>query len=413
MENNVENSTVVQQVPTVPVDTVQPVVSQQQYQQPVIQPIVESVGYQQAPQVLVYPQQPVVQNVQYAQPVPQAPAAPIQPIMQHAVQEQPEKNDLYDYTGLSILKMYGEDLTAKEYITNPAIARDSEIGKAIMILLTPEKSALLVGKAGIGKTSIVEGIAYRIIRGEVPERLKGYRVVKVNSAALVGKVQYRGKEEMIISLLVEELKQTDKMILFIDEIHTLIGSKDGGPMDLANILKPAIDRGMVKIIGATTDIEYSTYVVRDRAFLRRFDRVDVIEQDIPTTIEVLMKSLPKIEHQTGIKFKYNEYVTRLLVESIVEATSEFKRVYGLGAMYPDVSLSVLSGAFSQALYQDKPHVEMIDVYNAIKNSKRIYPDSRVKELAAFREKFKDMAVEEGVVLPFVTAEEIKDPADFY
>ena len=413
MENNVENSTVVQQVPTVPVATVQPVVSQQQYQQPVIQPMVESVGYQQAPQVLVYPQQPVVQNVQYAQPVSQSPVAPIQPIMQPAVQEQPEKNDLYDYTGLSILKMYGEDLTAKEYITNPAIARDSEIGKAIMILLTPEKSALLVGKAGIGKTSIVEGIAYRIIRGEVPERLKGYRVVKVNSAALVGKVQYRGKEEMIISLLVEELKQTDKMILFIDEIHTLIGSKDGGPMDLANILKPAIDRGMVKIIGATTDIEYSTYVVRDRAFLRRFDRVDVIEQDIPTTIEVLMKSLPKIEHQTGIKFKYNEYVTRLLVESIVEATSEFKRVYGLGAMYPDVSLSVLSGAFSQALYQDKPHVEMIDVYNAIKNSKRIYPDSRVKELAAFREKFKDMAVEEGVVLPFVTAEEIKDPADFY
>ena len=413
MENNVENSTVVQQVPTVPVATVQPVVSQQQYQQPVIQPMVESVGYQQAPQVLVYPQQPVVQNVQYAQPVSQSPVAPIQPIMQPAVQEQPEKNDLYDYTGLSILKMYGEDLTAKEYITNPAIARDSEIGKAIMILLTPEKSALLVGKAGIGKTSIVEGIAYRIIRGEVPERLKGYRVVKVNSAALVGKVQYRGKEEMIISLLVEELKQTDKMILFIDEIHTLIGSKDGGPMDLANILKPAIDRGMVKIIGATTDIEYSTYVVRDRAFLRRFDRVDVIEQDIPTTIEVLMKSLPKIEHQTGIKFKYNEYFTRLLVESIVEATSEFKRVYGLGAMYPDVSLSVLSGAFSQALYQDKPHVEMIDVYNAIKNSKRIYPDSRVKELAAFREKFKDMAVEEGVVLPFVTAEEIKDPADFY
>ena len=284
------------------------------------------------------------------------------------------QDKLYDYTGLSILKMYGEDLTAKEYITDPAIARESEIGKAIMILLTPEKSALLVGKAGIGKTSIVEGIAYRIINGNVPERLKGYRVVKVNSASLLGKVQYNGKEEMIISLLVEELKQMNKIILFIDEIHTLIGSKDGGPMDLANILKPAIDRGMIKVIGATTDIEYSIYVVRDRAFLRRFDRVDVLEQDIPTTVQVLMKSLPKIEHQTGIKFKYNEYVTKLLVESIVEATSEFKRVYGLGAMYPDISLSVLSGAFSQALYQDKPYVEMIDVYNAIKNSKRIYPD---------------------------------------
>lgn len=332
--------------------------------------------------------------------------------MDNNVENVQEESTLYDYTGLSILKMYGEDLTAKEYITNPAIARENEIGKAIMILLTPEKSALLVGKAGIGKTSIVEGIAHRIILGQVPERLKGYRVIKVNSAALVGKVQYNGKEEMIISLLVEELKKTEKVILFIDEIHTLIGSKDGGPMDLANIIKPAIDRGMVKIIGATTDIEYNIYIVRDRAFLRRFDRVDVIEQDIPTTIEVLMKSLPKIEKQTGIKFKYNEYVTGLLVESIVEATSEFKRVYGLGAMYPDISLSVLSGAFSQALYKDKPAVEILDVYNAIKTSKRIYPDSRAKELAIFREKFKDLAIEEGIEFPYVTEEELKDPEEF-
>ena len=126
-----------------------------------------------------------------------------------------------------------------------------------------------------------------------------------------------------------------------------------------------------------------------------------------------MKSLPKIEHQTGIKFKYNEYVTKLLIESIVEATSEFKRVYGLGAMYPDISFSVLSGAFSQALYQDKSYVEMIDVYNAIKNSKRIYPDSRVKELAAFREKFKNLALEEGTTFPIVDISEIDDPVDFY
>ena len=313
-----------------------------------------------------------------------------------------------DLTGLSIIKMYGEDLTAKEYITDPAIAREEEIKKAIMILLTPEKSALLVGKAGIGKTSIVEGIAYRIIHNEVPERLKGYRVVKVNSAALVGKVQYQGKEEMIISILVEELKNADKTILFIDEIHTLIGSKDGGPMDLANILKPAIDRGVVKIIGATTDIEHNIYIVRDRAFLRRFDRVDVIEQSRDTTIEVLIKSLPKIEKQTGIKFKYTEFVTRLLIESVVDATSEFKRVYGLGAMYPDISFAVLTGAFSQALYQNKPVVEMIDVYNAIRNSKRIYPDSRIKELDAFREKFTKVAADDGIVLPHVKLEDIKD-----
>lgn len=317
-----------------------------------------------------------------------------------------------DYTNLSVLKMYGEDLTAKEYITNPAIERDEELERMTIILLTPEKSALLIGKAGIGKTSIVEGLAYRIINNTIPDRLKGYRVIKINSSSLLGKVQYDGREELIITVLMEELKREEKLILFIDEIHTLIGSKDGGPMDLANILKPAIDRGVVKLIGATTDLEYNTYVVRDRAFLRRFDRVDVAEQDIPTTVKVLMQSLPKIEHQTGIKFKYNEYTTQLLIESIVDATSEFKRVYGLGAMYPDIAFSVLTSAFSHALFQNKKAVEMIDVYNAIKNSKRIYPDSRIKELDKFREKFKQLAMEENVILPIVKIEEIQGPEEF-
>lgn len=323
-----------------------------------------------------------------------------------------EHNNSIDYTNLSVIKMYGEDLTAKQYITNPAIARDDEITKMTIILLTPEKSALLVGKPGIGKTSIVEGLAYNIINNNVPDRLKGYRVIKINSSSLIGKVNYQGREELIVSVLMDELKNMEKIILFIDEIHTLIGSKEGGPMDLANILKPAIDRGVIKLIGATTDIEYNTYVVRDRAFLRRFDRVDVEEQDIPTTIEVLMKTLPKIEYQTGIKFKYNEYISKLLVESIVEATSEFKRVYGLGAMYPDISLSVLTAAFSHALYQNKPYVEMIDVYNAIKNTKRVYPDSRIKELDAFRIKFKELALEENIELPVVTIDEIKEPEEF-
>jgi len=323
-----------------------------------------------------------------------------------------EHNNSIDYTNLSVIKMYGEDLTAKQYITNPAIARDDEITKMTIILLTPEKSALLVGKPGIGKTSIVEGLAYNIINNNVPDRLKGYRVIKINSSSLIGKVNYQGREELIVSVLMDELKNMEKIILFIDEIHTLIGSKEGGPMDLANILKPAIDRGVIKLIGATTDIEYNTYVVRDRAFLRRFDRVDVEEQDIPTTIEVLMKTLPKIEYQTGIKFKYNEYISKLLVESIVEATSEFKRVYGLGAMYPDISLSVLTAAFSHALYQNKPYVEMIDVYNAIKNTKRVYPDSRIKELDAFRIKFKELALEENIELPVVTIDEIKEPDEF-
>jgi len=317
-----------------------------------------------------------------------------------------------DYNGISILKLYGEDLTSRNYITDPSIAREEELKKLMLVLLTPEKSGLLVGKAGIGKTAIVEGLAYRINKGIVPNSLLGYRVIKVNSSALIGKMTYNGKEELVISILIEELKKQEKLILFIDEIHTLIGTSESGPMDLANIIKSVIDRGTVKLIGATTDIEYNTYVVRDRAFLRRFDRIDVLEPSEKATADILMGSLPKIESQTGIKFKYNEYVTRMLIESIVSATSEFKRVYGLGAMYPDICFSVLTAAFSQALFQNKPTVNVEDVYNAIKTSKRIYPDSIIKELNIFREKFKDVCISEGINLPVVTENDIKGPEEF-
>jgi len=310
------------------------------------------------------------------------------------------------YNGFSVLKNYGEDLTAKTYVTDPSIARDEELKKLMMVLLTPEKSALLIGKAGVGKTSIVEGLSYRILNNAVPFVLQGYRVIKINSSSLLGRINYNGRDEMVITLLVEELKNVTKTILFIDEIHTLIGNNSETSMDLANILKPAIDRGAIKLIGATTDIEYNTYVVRDRAFLRRSERIDVLEPSEATTVEILFRSLPKIQATTGIKFKYNEYVTKMLLESIVSATSEYKRVYGLGAMYPDIAFSVLTAAFSQALFQNRQFVTVADVYNAIKTSKRIYPDSIIRELNIFREKFKDVVASEGVNLPVVNINEI-------
>lgn len=318
-----------------------------------------------------------------------------------------------DPNRVSIVGMYGEDLTAKTYVTNPAIARDAEIKKMIIVLLTPDKSALLVGHAGIGKTAIVEGLAYLIQRNQVPDALKGYRIIKINSTSLLGKMTVNGKEEMIVGLLVDEVKKMPKTILFIDEVHTLIGGGDDGPMDLANILKPALDRGDVKAIGATTTQEYNIYIVKDRAFLRRFDRIEVVEPDVDTTVKILMGSIPRIEKQTGAKFKYNDYVTERLVRAIVEATSEFKRVYGLAAMYPDVSFSVLTQAFSNALFQNKTEVNILDVYNAIKNSKRIYPDSIVKELAIFREKYDDIAKSDGIILPIVTIEEVQDAYESY
>lgn len=306
----------------------------------------------------------------------------------------------------SVINSICDNLTDKEYVTNPAIAREEEIKKLMIVLLAPEKSALLVGKPGIGKTAIVEGLAYLIQRDMVPDVLKGYKILKVNSSSLMNKVTIGGNEMLAVNLLVDELKSMNKVILFIDEVHTLVGANSESPIDLANILKPCLDRGDIKAIGATTDIEYETYIVRDRAFLRRFDKIDVNEPDEATTVQILLKSLPRYEHQTGIHFKYNDYITTMLLESIVSATSEYKRTYGLSAMYPDVAFSVLSQAFSMALVDNRSEVTILDVYNAIKISKRIYPDSIIKELNAFREKFSKICIDEGIVLPVVTIEEI-------
>lgn len=313
----------------------------------------------------------------------------------------------------SVIDTYGEDLTAKTYITNPAIAREEEIKKLILVLLTPEKSGLLVGKAGIGKTAIVEGLAYLIQKNEVPVALQEYKIIKLNSTSLQGKITINGREEMVISLLMEEIKGLEKIILFIDEIHTLMGQTKENPMDLANILKPGLDRGDIKAIGATTTEEYETYVIRDRAFLRRFERIEVLEPSEAVTVQILLGTIPKIEKQTNCKFVQNEYLRQLLIESIVSATSEFKRVYGLSAMYPDISFSVLQASFSNALFENRNEVTILDVYNAIKTSKRIYPDSIVKELNLFREKFKKYTNELGIELPVVTVEEIKGASEYY
>lgn len=322
-------------------------------------------------------------------------------------QENQIKNGIV--SSFSVIDSYGEDITQKAFITNPAIAREEEIKRAIITLLTPEKSALLVGKPGIGKTAIVEGIAYLIQQNKVPFALQGYRVVKINSASLVGTIMINGKEEMVMSYLVNELKTLQKTIIFIDEIHTLIGR--GESMDLANMLKAGLDRGEIKAIGATTTIEYNTYIIRDRAFLRRFEKIEIAEPDEPTTVKILLGSLPRLERQTGVKFGYNDYVAQMIIESIVSATSEFKRVYGLSAMYPDVSLSILSQSFSQALFRNSNRVSLLDVFNSIKTSKRIYPDSIIKELDLFREKFKDLTMAEQIILPPVTIEEVTNGDD--
>jgi SpoVK/Ycf46/Vps4 family AAA+-type ATPase len=287
---------------------------------------------------------------------------------------------------ISILKNYGENFQENEYITNPAIGRDEQIKQLILILLTPDKSAVLIGKPGVGKTATVEGLAYRIQRDQVPDVLKGYQVIKLNTAALLGVDPVTGESK--VQTLIDELKDKTKLILFIDEIHTLMGTK-GEALDFANMFKPALDRGDIKVIGATTTEEYERYILRDKAFVRRFQKVEIFEPTREENIQILIGTLPKIEIRTGAKMKYTPFIQKKMMEFITDITSEYKRIYEIGSRYPDVSLTIVQQAFSNALFDNRREVNVIDFKAAIMNSKNIYPDVIRKSMPEFDRIFAD------------------------
>lgn len=297
---------------------------------------------------------------------------------------------------LSLIDVYGDNLTAKEYITDPAIARDDEIKQCILTLLTPEKSALLVGKAGIGKTAIVEGLAYRIQKEMVPAALKGWTVIKINVASLIGTATNENDTQSKLDVIIREIANRENTILFIDETHLLV-NRSGG-VDFANLLKPSLDRGQIKMIGATTNEEYETYILRDRAFLRRFQKIEVLEADKPTTVKILMGTIPKLEKQIGVKINYQPFQTEKFMKFIVEMTDEYKRIYEVSSRYPDICLTIVSNAFTYALYDNEKVVSAKHFYKAICNAKSVYDDVKVKEIERFKEEFADFIVSENVNL---------------
>ena len=300
---------------------------------------------------------------------------------------------------ISILKNYSDELTAKTYVTNPAIARDEEIKKMILILLSPEKSVVLTGKAGIGKTALVEGLSYRIQNKEVPNALLNSKIYRINTSALLGTYEHDGVEEAKLQLLIDEIKGKKDIILFIDEVHTLVTSaRYGGGVDFLNMLKPGLDRGDIKIIGATTTQEYNEFLLKDKAFIRRFEKVEIEEPDQPTTVKILMGTTPKIEASTGVKFPYSEWVLEQVCKFIVNMTSEYKRIYENGSRYPDVSLALFSKCFTFAKFENSDKVTFKHIYQAIKNTNLVYDDVVRKELPVFKATFKEYLERENVVI---------------
>jgi ATP-dependent Clp protease ATP-binding subunit ClpC len=204
------------------------------------------------------------------------------------------------------LNHFGRDLTAlaKKGELDPVIGRKKELERVVQVLCRRTKNnAVLIGEAGVGKTAVVEGLAQAIAAGDVPERMRDRRVVSLDMARVVAGTQYRGQFEERLKQLIEETKRVKNVILFLDEIHTLVGAGSAeGTMDAANILKPALARGELQVVGATTLKEYHKSIEKDAALERRFQSVTVDEPSIEDAVEILKGIAPRYEAHHNVSF---------------------------------------------------------------------------------------------------------------
>jgi len=256
---------------------------------------------------------------------------------------------------------------------DPVIGRDEEIRRVIQILSRRTKNnPILVGEPGVGKTAIAEGIAHRIIKGDVPENLKTKTVFSLDMGALIAGAKYKGEFEERLKAVVKEVTQSDgEIILFIDEIHTLVGAGGGeGAMDAANILKPALARGELRAIGATTLNEYQKYFEKDKALERRFQKVMVEEPDTQDAISILR----------GLKERYEtHHKVRILDEAIIAAV-ELSQRYIADRFLPDKAIDLMDEAAS------KLRLEMDSVPEAVDEIERRIMQLEIEREAIKREK---------------------------
>ena len=245
------------------------------------------------------------------------------------------------------LKIYAQDLTSKaaEGKIDRVIGREREIDRTIQILNRRTKNnPCFVGEPGVGKTAIAEGLALKIVAGEVPPKLIDKEIFLLDLTALVAGTQFRGQFESRIKGLVEEVKNAGNIILFIDEVHNLVGTGDSeGTMSAANILKPALSRGEVQVIGATTFSEYRKHIEKDSALERRFQKVTIDEPTIDQTISILL----------GVKDYYEDYHNVKLSDSIVKKSVHLSERYITDRFLPDKAIDLLDEACSCASLSNK------------------------------------------------------------
>lgn len=305
------------------------------------------------------------------------------------------------------LKDYGKYLTDENFVMDPAIGREKEMDQAIVSLIT--RSLILLGPAGVGKTALVEGIAYRIQNRMVPECLLDKRILMINTSELIADAKYRGEFEERVESLLKAIREDKNTILFLDEIHTVKGtgasSSDG--LDFMNMLKPYLSRGDIQMIGATTTEEYQKYFAMDDAFRRRFDTITLKEPENDILYSILNGSISRYEELTGVEFAFNNDEKMRIFDTLIQGTDKKGRVNDDMQYNPHLVLSVLEKSFAFASFHEHDQVDLEDVCDAISSCERIYESRRERLVSRLRGKIPNTVEVEGK--PYVKSNIISFP----
>ncbi len=280
---------------------------------------------------------------------------------QQPPQRRPAQQQKKEKSKTPLVDQLATDLTAlaQEYALDPVIGRETEIERVIQILARRTKNnPALIGQPGVGKTAIVEGLAQRIVDGQVPESLHNKRVLQLDVGSLVAGTMYRGQFEERLKRVIEELKSSDA-ILFIDEVHMLVGAGSAGSsVDAANILKPSLARGELQCIGATTLDEYRKYIESDAALERRFQQVRVDEPSADETVQILK----------GIKGAYEQHHNLLISDEAIEAAVFLSTRYVTERYLPDKAIDLIDeGASRVRMYRVQQPTDIREAYDSLRD----------------------------------------------